>query len=151
MTSIESNSAQAPLEDYHGVSPRVNGALLPQFLGFFVILPCQLVRDDSSSLSVMAPDNVLVTVSMLAIDRLSVTPITPFLEVLGKVCEENGTMHLLATRIHRVTGPFDLSLVNRVIKHIHGPHKNRVFNVDGQQYARDLKDCEEAALEDEFI
>lgn len=44
MTSIDSNSAQAPLEDYNGVSPRVNGTLLPQFLGFFVILPCQLIR-----------------------------------------------------------------------------------------------------------
>jgi hypothetical protein len=44
MASIDSNSAQAPLDDYDGVSPRVNSNLLRQYMGFFVILPCQVVQ-----------------------------------------------------------------------------------------------------------
>ncbi|KAF9041869.1 hypothetical protein BDP27DRAFT_1435057 [Rhodocollybia butyracea] len=157
MAKIEPNrnSADAPLEDYNGVSPRVNGLLLHQYIGLFVILPCQVVQDLGDSLSVMAPDNILVTVSLQAIDRHVVCyPFTPFLEVLGKVCKDKTTVQLLATRIHGIAASFDLSMVNRVIECIHGPFtlrdhgptKDVIFNVNEQRYARDLKDCEESSF-----
>jgi hypothetical protein len=47
------NGADAPLEDYDGISPRVNGFLLRRYIGSFVILPCKFVQVSLSLLDCM--------------------------------------------------------------------------------------------------
>ncbi|KAF9056929.1 hypothetical protein BDP27DRAFT_1372942 [Rhodocollybia butyracea] len=128
---VSQSSIHAPIEEYQGLSPRVNGSLLPLFIGLYVTLPCRIAAKDAGLMTVIASDGSEVKVHMLAANR---EPSTKFVEVMGKVCNDDGVPEIVAIRVTDMTNDLDLLVVDRVIKHIHSPRfKNTIFNVDGQR------------------
>lgn len=99
--TVSQTSIHAPIEEYTGLSPRVNGSHLPSFIGFFVTLPCRIVTKDAGLMTVIASDGSEVKVHMLAANRevsaISCSLVTsidtnlyPDYEAANKICGSNG-------------------------------------------------------------
>lgn len=129
--TVSQSSIHAPIEEYEGLSPRVNGSLLPLFIGLFVTLPCRIATKNAGQMTVITSDGSEVIVHMLAANR---EPQTKYLEIMGKVCDDNEVPEILAMRVTDMGNDLDLLLVDRVIKLIHDRRfKNTIFNVDEQR------------------
>lgn len=97
--TVSQSSIHAPIEEYEGLSPRVNGSLLPLFIGLFVTLPCRIATKNAGQMTVITSDGSEVIVHMLAANRevsafssflVALTPIILDYQATNKVSGNNG-------------------------------------------------------------
>ncbi|TEB30171.1 hypothetical protein FA13DRAFT_1859047 [Coprinellus micaceus] len=97
------------------ISPRVNSAMLPNWIGKTVRLTCKVVKfSDETHMVVEAADGGQVTVEVLKDPGIDVT----FIEVIGKVV--SGTEVKMQGCI-KMGSDLDMNLVNDTITLIHDP------------------------------
>ncbi|KAF9055212.1 hypothetical protein BDZ89DRAFT_938519 [Hymenopellis radicata] len=95
-------------------NPRVNSALMQQFVGQIVRLPCKIKTVCTSALTVEASDGGEVIVKLAVGEQVTET----FYEIIGKVTEP-GRMNMLIA-IH-MPGDIDMTIIDKVIGLIHDP------------------------------
>ncbi|KAF8895923.1 replication factor A protein 3 [Mucidula mucida] len=97
-------------------NPRVNSALMQQFVGQVVRLPCKIktVNTDADTVTVEASDGGEVIVKLAVTEQVTET----YYEIIGKVTEP-GRMNMLIA-IH-MPGDIDMAIIDKVIGLIHDP------------------------------
>ncbi|KAF9061280.1 hypothetical protein BDP27DRAFT_1358761 [Rhodocollybia butyracea] len=79
--TVSQSSIHAPIKEYEGL---------------FVTLPCRIATKNAGQMTVIASDRSEVIVHMLAANR---EPQTKYVEIMGKVCDDNEVPEILAMRV----------------------------------------------------
>ncbi|KAH6906792.1 hypothetical protein BKA70DRAFT_1563596 [Coprinopsis sp. MPI-PUGE-AT-0042] len=96
------------------ITPRVNSAMLPNWSGKMVRVPCKLIKfNDTGSLTVQASDGGQLTVTVMG-EHQSLSE--PFLEIIGKVISPTSLQMLACIGLG---SEVDLKLVDDTINLIH--------------------------------
>ncbi|KAF9442966.1 replication factor A protein 3 [Macrolepiota fuliginosa MF-IS2] len=102
------------------LSPRVNSARLPNFVGKTVRLPCKVVSFNGPNAIVEASDGGQTTIVLSAGSDIQDT----FVEVVGTVVDSTTIKMMVGVNMG---DKLDLKLVNDTIEMMHDPRFQKIF------------------------
>ncbi|KIK63535.1 hypothetical protein GYMLUDRAFT_95129 [Collybiopsis luxurians FD-317 M1] len=96
------------------ISPRVNSAILPRFVGKIVRIPCKILTTTDNTVTVQTTDGGEVLVKFTGDSGISST----YVEIVGQVIDQT-TVKKVA--VINWKSDLDMQSMDRLIKHWHDP------------------------------
>ncbi|KAJ3999253.1 replication factor A protein 3 [Lentinula boryana] len=96
------------------ISPRVNSAILPRFIGQMVRIPCKILTTTDSTVTVQTSDGGEILVKYTGDHGIS----SSYAEIIGHVIDQTTVKKAAVINLQ---SELDLQMVDRVIKLIHDP------------------------------
>ncbi|KAF9072853.1 replication factor A protein 3 [Rhodocollybia butyracea] len=96
------------------ISPRVNSAILPRFIGQIVRIPCKILTTTENTVTVQTSDGGEILVKFTGDSGITTT----FVEIIGHVVDATTVRK---AGVINLKSDLDLQVADKVIKLIHDP------------------------------